>query len=327
MRITVKGMLMSMFFSSLLGCQMNQQENNESFIAPKKNNYLQDFYKKGRQRSPLDKRQMRYLTLDNGMKVLLVSNEKFTKSAAAMDVAVGSLADPDQSEGLAHFLEHMLFLGTKKYPKVGEYSEYLSANQGMSNAYTASENTNYFFEVNNDAFTGALDRFAQFFVAPLFDEAYVKREVNAVHSEHQKNLSNDSWRFARVLETFMQKDHPQRKFSTGTLETLGKVKRAELLDFYEKRYSANLMTLAMLSPLSLDEQEKLVREKFSAVKNRNLSENSYPSKLYNQEEMPRYIYIKPVKDLRTIDLVFAAPSIEDHWRTKPLDLLSLSRGA
>ena len=111
---------------------------------------------------------MRYLTLDNGMKVLLVfSNEKFTKSAAAMDVAVGSLADPDQSEGLAHFLEHMLFLGTKKYPKVGEYSEYLSANQGMSNAYTASENTNYFFEVNNDAFTGALDRFAQFFVAPL----------------------------------------------------------------------------------------------------------------------------------------------------------------
>ena len=88
----------------------------------------------------------------------------------------------------------------------------------------------------------------------------------------------------------MQKDHPQRKFSTGTLETLGKVKRAELLDFYEKRYSANLMTLAMLSPLSLDEQEKLVREKFSAVKNRNLSENSYPSKLYNQEEMPRYIH-------------------------------------
>ena len=136
-----------------------------------------------------DERQFKAITLSNKLDVLLVSSREYNKSAAALDVAVGSLEDPDQVHGLAHFLEHMLFLGTKKYPDVGEYNEYLAAHQGMSNAFTSRENTNYFFEVNPDGFEGALDRFSQFFINPLFDVNYVERELNAVNSEHQKNLN------------------------------------------------------------------------------------------------------------------------------------------
>ena len=63
---------------------------------------------------PLDKSQVRTLTLDNGVKAYLLSNPEFNVSAASMVVEVGSLEDPGNREGLAHFLEHMLFLGTKK---------------------------------------------------------------------------------------------------------------------------------------------------------------------------------------------------------------------
>ena len=120
------------------------------------------------EKHPDDKSLSRTLTLPNGLKVLLISDPGFNKSAASMDVQVGSASDPRDRQGLAHFLEHMLFLGTEKYPNSDDYGKFLQTNGGHSNAFTSDENTNYHFEVRHEAFEGALDRFAQFFIAPLF---------------------------------------------------------------------------------------------------------------------------------------------------------------
>lgn len=68
------------------------------------------------------------------------------------------MSDPWDIPGLAHFCEHMLFLGTEKFPSENEYNKYLSEHSGGSNAYTASDHTNYYFDVAPDAFKGALDR-------------------------------------------------------------------------------------------------------------------------------------------------------------------------
>ena len=73
-----------------------------------------------------DKRNYRALVLTNGMKVVLVSDPTTDKASAAIDVNVGHMSDPDTLPGLAHFCEHMLFLGTKTYPDENEYSRYLS---------------------------------------------------------------------------------------------------------------------------------------------------------------------------------------------------------
>lgn len=73
-------------------------------------------------------------------------------------------------------------MGSEKYPKENEYSEYLSKHSGYSNAYTSSDCTNYYFEVGPDFLEGALDRFAQFFIAPLFDPSCTDREIRAVDS-------------------------------------------------------------------------------------------------------------------------------------------------
>ena len=150
---------------------------------------------------PLDLSETKILTLDNGLDVIIVSNPKYNISAASMNVKVGSLSDPKEAQGLAHFLEHMLFLGTEKYPDVEDYKMYLSNNGGYSNAYTAEDHTNYLFEVIHDAYEGALDRFSQFFISPAFNKEYTKREINAVNSEFQKNLENDYWRMRQIKRT------------------------------------------------------------------------------------------------------------------------------
>ena len=191
-------------------------------------------------KSPHDSRDYGYFTLDNGLRVLLVSDNETQLSAAAMDVAVGSFSDPPSHIGLAHFCEHMLFYASDKYPQEGAYSDYLSRHGGYDNAYTSTENTNYFFRVGSEYLREALDRFAQFFISPILSQSGVGREVNAVDAEHRKNLQNDNWRLWQLLKHISNPYHPFHQFSTGDLETLDKPDVLSVLkDFYYKYYSAN----------------------------------------------------------------------------------------
>lgn len=149
-------------------------------------------------KSAIDEREYKALTLTNGMRVLLISDPSSVRSAAALDVHVGSFSDPSDIPGLAHFCEHMLFLGTTKYPKEDAYSSFLSSHGGSSNAYTSSEDTCYYFDINADYLDPALDRFSQFFISPLFTPNATSRELNAVDSEHSKNINNDAFRIYQV---------------------------------------------------------------------------------------------------------------------------------
>jgi len=96
----------------------------------------------GVQISRADDRTYAHRVLANGLRVLLVSEPRAEFAAASLSVRVGSFQDPDALPGLAHFCEHMLFLGTQRFPDENEYSRFLSQHGGGSNAYTASEETN-----------------------------------------------------------------------------------------------------------------------------------------------------------------------------------------
>ena len=278
------------------------------FIACEKGSHM---------KHPLDKSQVRTLVLNNELKVYLLSDPSFNISAASVSVQVGSLDNPNDRQGLAHFLEHMLFLGTEKYPDVDEYSTYLRTNGGYANAYTSSDLTNYQFQVLPDAFEGAIDRFSQFFTSPLFTEEYTSREVNAVNSEHQKNIMNDNWRRFMISGLFAKEGHPQQMFNTGNLETLGDITRDELIEFYEKHYSSNRMGLALLSTHSLDEMELWARKYFSGIKNNKKERNSYDSDYFEKKETFRLVRIDPIKDVRNLVMMFALPSTRELYHSKP----------
>ena len=141
--------------------------------------------------------QYRVITLPNELRVLLISNNKTSTAGAAMDVHSGFFQDT--LPGMAHFCEHMLFLGTEKYPEEGSYSQFLTSNGGTWNAFTRSEYTIYFFSVNSEKLTEAADIFAQFFIAPLFTESAVNREINAVNSEFELTKGVPDWYFISIM--------------------------------------------------------------------------------------------------------------------------------
>jgi insulysin len=139
-------------------------------------------------KSESDKRDYRILFLENKMKVILVSDMEADKSAVAMNVHVGGALDPLPLYGLAHFLEHMLFQGTERYPDVNEFDSFVSENGGYNNAFTTMLETNYYFNISNEALAGGLDRLASFFICPNFSESSVNKEINAIDSEFKKNI-------------------------------------------------------------------------------------------------------------------------------------------
>ena len=279
-----------------------------------------------RPQAPNDTTEYRRFVLDNGLRVILLSDAKLNKSSASLAVGVGSLSDPKSRQGLAHFLEHMLFLGTKKYPDVSDYGNYLKTNGGYSNAYTARDRTNYHFEIRHDALEGALDRFAQFFIAPLFTPEFTEREMNAVNSENQKNLENDMWREYQLNNSLYRADHPANHFSTGNRETLAGTTQEELLAFYRTHYSADRMTLAITGKASLDQLEQWARRYFAEVENRQLKPIVIPADYLPPKPALRLVRMEPVKDLRQLSLQFPLPAIRQYYASKPDALLGFLLG-
>jgi insulysin len=275
---------------------------------------------------PDDESMSRSFVLENGLKVLVVSDPKFNVSAASLEVQVGSLMDPEDRQGLAHFLEHMLFLGNGKFPDVEEFPTYLERHGGYSNAYTAEDHSNYHLEVQHDAFEGALDRFSHFFIDPLFSSEYIQKEINAVDSEHQKNLEQDGWRQMQLFRAFYRKDHPASHFATGDEETLKGITQEEFIRFYNTYYSANRMSLVLLSNKGLDELESMAREYFLPIKNNNVEALTYDPHYLDKVEGLRLIKCDPVKDLRELMLTFAIPDFTRYYKIKPDQLIGFCIG-
>ncbi|MFT6101889.1 MAG: secreted Zn-dependent insulinase-like peptidase [Granulosicoccus sp.] len=277
------------------------------------------------EKGQVDDREYQYLVLQNQLRVLLISDPQADKAAAALDVHVGSSDDPKDREGLAHFLEHMLFLGTEKYPEAAEYQAFIGDNAGSHNAYTSAEHTNYFFDIDADQLEPALDRFSQFFIAPLFDEEYVDRERNAVHSEYQAKIKDDFRRGYDVYRQQINPKHPYAKFSVGSLETLSNGAedklRDDLIAFYQAHYSSSQMTLVVLGKESVVDLQKMVNTHFSHIPLRDVDASERIVPLFDPANLPFEVISKPVKDTRQMAMIFPLPSVKAYYREKPLSYI------
>lgn len=277
----------------------------------------------------LDDRSYRFIQLPNNLKALLIQDPNTDKAAAALDVNIGAFEDPEELPGLAHFCEHLLFMGSKKFPNENEYSSFLSKHGGSSNAYTGALNTNYYFEINHEHLYGALDRFSGFFTGPLFNKNSTDKEINAVDSENKKNLQNDMWRIYQLDKSLTNPKHPYHKFSTGNLKTLGEIPksmgldiREELLKFYNSSYSANLMKLCILGREDLDTLSNWAYDLFKDVKTLNRELPKYEEPILVENQLQKIIHVKPVKELRKIEISFTVPDVDHHWESKPNHILS-----
>uniref|UniRef100_A0A8C0KHF4 Nardilysin convertase n=1 Tax=Canis lupus dingo TaxID=286419 RepID=A0A8C0KHF4_CANLU len=209
------------------------------------------------------------------------------QSAAALCVGVGSFADPDDLPGLAHFLEHMVFMGSLKYPDENGFDAFLKKHGGSDNASTDCERTVFQFDVQRKYFKEALDRWAQFFIHPLMIRDAIDREVEAVDSEYQLARPSDANRKEMLFGSLARPGHPMGKFFWGNAETLKhEPKRnnidthARLREFWMRYYSAHYMTLVV--------QSKVV----------------------------------PIRKIHALTITWALPPQQQHYRVKPLHYIS-----
>jgi len=248
------------------------------------------------------------LRLSNGLEAYIVSDPDIDKSAAALAVNTGSWSDPDEYPGMAHFLEHMLFLGTEKYPNESEFQNFIDNHGGSGNAYTSNDRTVYSFAVGNEAFPEALDRFAQFFIAPLFNPSGIQRERHAIDQEYAKNLESDNWRLLFVRKSLENSQHPDSRFNIGSLETISKISPETLRKWYESHYSANLMHLVIFSNLPIDTLKDIVVKDFNAVPNRHLAPLEVAAPLMTRKNCGEFVYVTPFQDMRHLVLFWSLPA-------------------
>ena len=114
--------------------------------------------------------------LPNDIKALLISDAETEEAAVALNVGVGSYSDPDYLPGLAHFLEHMLFMGSEKYPDMDDFPNLIALNTGIFNAFTNPENTNFHFQIAHGGLEKTMEVFANFFINPLLLSDTVDKE-------------------------------------------------------------------------------------------------------------------------------------------------------
>ena len=141
-------------------------------------------------KSPNDKCEyLAYKINSNKLNVFITHDNDADISCVAMTVKIGYMHDP--IPGLAHFLEHMLFNGTTKYPDENEFMSFTSKHGGFTNAYTSHNHTCYFYTIQSDYLDHSLDIFGQFFISPLMKKDSVNREKEAVDAEHTKNIYDE----------------------------------------------------------------------------------------------------------------------------------------
>lgn len=276
-------------------------------------------------KSEKDNRQYQAIRLDNGMVVLLVSDPQAVKSLSALVVPVGSLQDPDTHPGLAHYLEHMSLMGSKKYPQPDALSEYLKMHGGSHNASTAPYRTAYYLEVENDALEGAVDRLADAIAEPLLAKKYAQRERNAVNAELTLARSRDGMRMAQVSAETLNPAHPGARFSGGNLETLsdkpGSPVHDVLLAFHEKYYSANIMKAVIYSNKSLEEQAKIAAASWGRIPNKSIERPEITVPVVTDKQKGLILHYVPAQPRKVVRVEFRIPNNSDRFRSKTDELI------
>lgn len=278
--------------------------------------------------SDLKERQTGKIRLSNGLEALLISDPNADQSAAALAVNAGSWHDPDEYPGMAHFCEHMLFMGTKPFPKENEFSSMIADYNGQLNAYTAPDRTVYMFASSHDGFSPLLERFSRFFIDPLFNPSGISRELHAVDQEFSKNIENDGWREYMIFKETGNPAHPNGKFSTGNSETLGSIPQSALQNWHATYYSAEKMRLVLYAPASLEELAETAAALFAPVPVRPSAPSMSKEEITSEKQRGHLIWIQPIKQRQTLSLCWEVPPHLSQHPSMPAQLYSyaLSRG-
>lgn len=261
------------------------------------------------EKSENDTRNYIYKKLKNNLEIVIVSDNDETLCGACLNVNIGSAME--DVPGLAHFLEHMLFMGSKKYPKSNNFMSKINKSGGMTNAYTSDVDTNYYFICSSDTYLSNLDVFGNFLLDPLLSKKYVNKEISNVNSESNKNIVDNDWLQLEIVKTLFNKEHPLNHYTAGTTESLSIPDiHDKLKEFKKNFYTAERMSLVLFvnNKINLVDIDVLLDEIFSLIPTKSNKDKIKLGSLIKGNQIVKYI---PFSDSHQLRIIFQVKTIEN----------------
>lgn len=271
-------------------------------------------------KSNSDRRYYKYIELENKLKVILVKDKSSLSCGALLNINVGSVHDT--LPGMAHFLEHMVFMGSSKYPNQNNFMESVFKSGGITNAMTGDTHTTYYFTIETNKYMKNLDMLAYFFIDPLLRKDNIDKEVNAVNAESIKNMSDDNWLFHDIIKKTLNEDHPISHYTCGNNNTLkGTDLDLKVKEFYETYYSANIMQLVLFINDKINEDEfiKYIIDTFGKIRNKQINIKKINDSLLIPNNIIKY---NPITDIDSLTICTELPKNFDSIQTSSIDLLN-----
>ncbi len=208
-------------------------------------------------------------TLENGLQIVTVDMAESLSVSASILVGVGSRYEQfDKNGGVSHFLEHLLFKGTAKYPSAREVSEAIENVGGYNNAYTTDDVTNYYIKVPAGEAELAIDILCDMMTTAIIDPVEVDRERNVILEEiNMRILDDPSGQASILLPGLIWPEHPLAHWTGGEKAVVEQIPASEVKRFYQDYYQPGNMVVAVAGKVVHEEVVAMVKERLGRVAN------------------------------------------------------------
>lgn len=229
--------------------------------------------------------------LDNGQTVII--QEIHNNPIVIIDtwLKTGSIDEDDSNNGVAHFLEHLFFKGTKNY-EAGEFDRILETKGAITNAATSKDFTHYYVTIPSKDFNLAMELHADMMMNPMIPRNEMEKERKVVLEEINKDLKSPSRILQENLNSMMYTTHPYKRKVIGRSEVIETITREGVLDFYNKHYSPSNMITIVIGDVDTNCALERIKEVFNA-------EYKKQTKTIYQKEAPLTKQQKKVEYIKT----------------------------
>lgn len=227
--------------------------------------------------------------LPNGQTLVIQENHNNPIVTIDTWVRTGSINEVDTNSGVAHFLEHLFFKGTKKHP-VGEFDRILESKGAIINAATSKDFTHYYITIPSEHFNEALELHADMLTDPQIPRKELEKERKVVLEEISKDLNTPAKKVYNNLNEMMYSHHPYKRTVIGSADVISTIRREEILDFFNKYYTPSNMVTVIVGDIDTTNIIEKVTNAFNSEYKKPLKKiyhKEFP--LFNQKRKTEYL--------------------------------------
>jgi predicted Zn-dependent peptidase len=220
-------------------------------------------------------------TLGNKLRIVTIPMKSTEAVTLTLLVGAGSEYEIPEIAGVAHFLEHMFFKGSKKYPKAKQVAESIDSVGGVFNAFTGHDHAGYYIKVAKPHSELAFDLLSDLLLNPKINAAELEREKGVILEEYNMYMDSPSWRISDIYNHLLFEGHPLGQAIIGRPETIGAMTRQKLLNYKQDLYTPDNIVVVVSGAVTLEQSEKLVKKYFQFGNTTKLKRHEIPDPYFS----------------------------------------------